>query len=90
MQVRSINRRLSRINRRLYTDDCASDPCQNGGTCIDITTSVGFMCLCTPGFEGTQCNEDINECIQFIGTDLGCQASSVIYVCKMFKKFKRN
>eukprot|EP00033_Pygsuia_biforma_P000455 GCRY01000541.1.p1 GENE.GCRY01000541.1~~GCRY01000541.1.p1 ORF type:complete len:2029 (-),score=233.72 GCRY01000541.1:154-6240(-) len=38
-------------------DDCASDPCQNGGECVDEIG--GFVCVCAEGFSGTTCdNED--------------------------------
>lgn len=32
-------------------DDCASHPCQNGGSCVDM--EGGFTCNCRPGFVGT-------------------------------------
>lgn len=38
------------INR----DECASNPCLNGGTCLDGVNS--FQCLCEPGFGGTRCH----------------------------------
>uniref|UniRef100_A0A674DQP0 EGF-like domain-containing protein n=1 Tax=Salmo trutta TaxID=8032 RepID=A0A674DQP0_SALTR len=31
-------------------DDCQSNPCQNGGTCIDEINS--FVCLCLPSYGG--------------------------------------
>lgn len=34
-------------------DECASNPCQNGGTCIDGLAS--FYCNCTEDFVGDQC-----------------------------------
>jgi Notch-like protein len=34
-------------------DDCASDPCQNGGTCID--QADWFECDCPVGYYGTEC-----------------------------------
>ncbi|XP_060890789.1 aggrecan core protein-like [Labrus mixtus] len=34
-------------------DDCQSNPCQNGGTCIDEINS--FVCLCLPSFRGATC-----------------------------------
>lgn len=34
-------------------DECASVPCQNGGTCIDLVD--GFKCICPPNWGGTMC-----------------------------------
>ena len=34
-------------------DECASNPCLNGGTCTDRVN--GFTCSCVPGFSGTRC-----------------------------------
>uniref|UniRef100_A0A8D0CJ36 Delta-like protein n=1 Tax=Scleropages formosus TaxID=113540 RepID=A0A8D0CJ36_SCLFO len=39
-------------------NDCLSNPCQNGGTCIDGINS--FQCFCPDGWEGDLCN--VNEC----------------------------
>ena len=42
------------------SDDCASTPCQNGGTCTD---SVGtFQCVCKLGYDGKMCENDIDDC----------------------------
>lgn len=41
-------------------DDCVSSPCQNGGTCADQVGS--YICLCAPGYEGSNCGNDSNEC----------------------------
>ena len=35
------------------TNECASNPCQNGGQCLD--TMGMFICQCTPGFSGETC-----------------------------------
>merc|ERR1712003_324240 len=42
-------------------DECANEGwCQNGGEC---TNTVGsFICLCPQGWEGSNCELDINEC----------------------------
>ncbi|XP_056270960.1 neurocan core protein isoform X2 [Pseudoliparis swirei] len=41
-------------------DDCQSDPCQNGGTCIDEINS--FVCLCLPSYGGATCEKDTEGC----------------------------
>lgn len=44
----------------LDVDDCATNPCYNGGTCVD---KVGFrVCSCSPGFSGPDCRINIDEC----------------------------
>uniref|UniRef100_A0A6Q2XEI4 Delta-like protein n=1 Tax=Esox lucius TaxID=8010 RepID=A0A6Q2XEI4_ESOLU len=42
-------------------NDCASGPCQNGGTCIDGVNS--FQCICPDGWEGRLCDHNVNECV---------------------------
>ncbi|UJR22293.1 hypothetical protein I4U23_025351 [Adineta vaga] len=38
-------------------------PCQNQGKCItDNTTSDGYFCQCSSGFNGTHCEHDIQPC----------------------------
>uniref|UniRef100_A0A9J8A3C5 Neurogenic locus notch homolog protein 1 n=1 Tax=Cyprinus carpio carpio TaxID=630221 RepID=A0A9J8A3C5_CYPCA len=41
-------------------DDCALNPCHNGGTCIDGINS--FTCLCPEGFRDATCLSKHNEC----------------------------
>uniref|UniRef100_A0A8C9RAA3 Neurocan core protein n=1 Tax=Scleropages formosus TaxID=113540 RepID=A0A8C9RAA3_SCLFO len=41
-------------------DDCQSNPCQNGGTCIDEIDS--FVCLCLPSYGGVTCEKDTEGC----------------------------
>uniref|UniRef100_A0A8C2KBY9 Delta-like protein n=1 Tax=Cyprinus carpio TaxID=7962 RepID=A0A8C2KBY9_CYPCA len=41
-------------------NDCASSPCQSGGTCIDDIDS--FRCVCPAGFNGQLCELEVNEC----------------------------
>jgi len=55
----------------LTLSECLSNPCRNGGTCVDQYN--GFHCQCTPGWQGPLCDQDVNECSTLAGTDLGCQ-----------------
>jgi len=56
-------------------DDCIDIPCKNGATCNNQGQSVAYdwKCICAPGWEGPNCDEDINEC-EYVHTTggLGC------------------
>jgi hypothetical protein len=41
-------------------DDCHSDPCQNGGVCIDGI--VAYHCACTHGWHGLECQDLADSC----------------------------
>ena len=41
-------------------DPCASAPCQNGGACA--ASGTGYTCTCAPGWEGTNCDVEVDEC----------------------------
>ncbi|CAG5056620.1 unnamed protein product [Parnassius apollo] len=41
-------------------DECESNPCQNGGMCIDI--HADYMCACAYGFTGKSCEVQIEFC----------------------------
>lgn len=76
--LRIIQRRLTgletKVDRLLATlneDNCRSNPCRNGGTCVDMYDD--FDCRCPLNWEGKTCSTDVNECGYFAGTDLGCQ-----------------
>ena len=36
-------------------DECASDPCVNGGTCVD-TSEARYQCVCPDGYTGEDAN----------------------------------
>ena len=38
----------------LLPEPCDSDPCLNGGTCMDLSDTE-FTCFCPPGFFGEIC-----------------------------------
>lgn len=101
-----LNVRIPRINRRCDTLDtkinalltrleqnnCAAEPCQNGGKCINRYD--GFMCQCPENWEGKTCGDDVNECAKFSGTELGCQNGAVCinmfggYMCQCTRGYK--
>ncbi|XP_072179392.1 LOW QUALITY PROTEIN: uncharacterized protein [Diadema setosum] len=54
------NRGAQDVQDCIDQDDCASEPCHNGSTCVDLVDS--FRCNCAPGFEGVTCEVDIDEC----------------------------
>lgn len=41
------------LTHRTDGDQCASGPCQNGGSCEDQLQS--YVCFCPEGFEGRNC-----------------------------------
>ena len=47
-----------------FDDDCASNPCQNGGTCTErLTDGVNsYSCACAAGYSGNNCEKDIDDC----------------------------
>lgn len=77
-RVNALNRRIAalemkvaNLTERLMRDHCKSYPCQHGGTCFNMFET--FRCECPDSWEGPTCNDDVNECAKFVGTDLGCQ-----------------
>nr|CAB3264694.1 cadherin-related tumor suppressor-like [Phallusia mammillata] len=44
----------------IVSDMCLGQPCENGAVCRDL--SNGYVCECLPGFTGSSCNVEINEC----------------------------
>ncbi|XP_058980023.1 cubilin homolog [Musca domestica] len=70
-RLQRVETKVQSLTERLETDYCRSNPCQNGGGCLNIFG--GFVCKCPKNFEGTTCEKDVNECALYAGTDLGCQ-----------------
>ncbi len=48
------------VDCEININDCDSSPCANGATCVDGVNR--FSCQCRAGWNGTLCNNDIDEC----------------------------
>ncbi|XP_072174323.1 cubilin-like [Diadema setosum] len=70
-RVADLEEDYSNMNSLLIQDECSSNPCMNGGTCIDLYNK--YSCLCTPAWQGTRCEQDVNECSTIVGTVNDCQ-----------------
>ncbi|KAG9432300.1 cubilin [Apis mellifera carnica] len=66
-----VENKVKSIEWKLRINECASNPCMNGGTCHDLYE--GYECHCPSNWEGPNCMVDVNECVRLLGTDLGCQ-----------------
>ncbi|XP_054726522.1 protein crumbs isoform X4 [Anastrepha obliqua] len=49
------------INCEVDINECDSNPCTKGSTCIDMINN--FTCSCIPGMTGRFCENDIDDCI---------------------------
>ncbi|KAF9421742.1 hypothetical protein HW555_002423 [Spodoptera exigua] len=79
-RVNNIHRKVLSLQSQLESrnrDQCESNPCEHGGTCLNLAN--GYHCLCPPNWEGRDCDVDVNECRNFAGTDLGCQNGATCY-----------
>ena len=56
-------------------DECASAPCQNGGTCVDQVN--GYLCQCAPGYTDLECQT--GKQYQSIGKEHNVRESNYRY-----------
>ncbi|XP_017518364.2 coagulation factor VII [Manis javanica] len=52
-------------------DQCASNPCRNGGSCEDQLQA--YLCFCPDGFQGRNCETDENDQLVCVNDNGGCQ-----------------
>lgn len=67
---------------QLTSDECASKPCQNNGTCTD--GFLTYTCACLAGYTGAQCQVNPNDCqCDSTGTDI-CIDGANDYTCQCY------
>ncbi|XP_019639762.1 PREDICTED: fibropellin-1-like [Branchiostoma belcheri] len=61
-------------------DECSSNPCQNGGVCLDAVNS--YSCRCPAGVEGDNCQTDLDLCADVACPfDWQCQDHGDHFIC---------
>uniref|UniRef100_K1RUJ1 Versican core protein n=1 Tax=Magallana gigas TaxID=29159 RepID=K1RUJ1_MAGGI len=69
-------------------NECDSNSCQNGGTCHNGNNQ--YTCSCLPGWTGTNCEIDIDECAStpcMYGNDC-IQDRINSYICVCSERFE--
>ena len=68
--------------QQIHINECGSNPCQNGATCID--GSDQYACRCPLGYTGVRCEIDVNECASSpCKSDSACTMPAVnMYRCE--------
>ncbi|KAI1888818.1 hypothetical protein AGOR_G00172670 [Albula goreensis] len=70
-QVSTLESKVQTIEQTVQRKTCGSNPCQNGGTCLNLLDA--FHCICPNNWQGPICATDVNECQIYSGTSQGCQ-----------------
>nr|XP_026695897.1 cubilin-like [Ciona intestinalis] len=52
-------------------DDCSSNPCRNGASCVDLYDD--YFCQCNELYQGHDCEVDVDECSLFVNNGMGCK-----------------
>ncbi|KFR02986.1 Fibulin-7, partial [Nipponia nippon] len=60
-------------------DDCSSNPCANGGTCVD--GNQGYTCLCPRGWSGPSCHSPIYACTCLALSHLPAPPTPAVRAC---------
>ncbi|KAG7527098.1 cubilin [Solea senegalensis] len=70
-KISGVENRVTTVESIVQKVSCSSNPCQNGGTCLNTLNS--YHCLCPSNWAGSNCATDVNECQILSGTLQGCQ-----------------
>ncbi|XP_076803894.1 uncharacterized protein LOC143447846 [Clavelina lepadiformis] len=67
-------------------NECESNPCQNGATCVDLIDD--YQCMCQSGFSGRNCDETTLTCDDFPCQNEGiCTEGKKHYQCTCPDRF---
>ncbi|XP_028288640.1 cubilin [Parambassis ranga] len=70
-KVTTLETKVNEIDMTIQRVSCSSNPCQNGGTCLNLLNS--YHCVCPSNWAGPNCATDVNECQVYSGSVQGCQ-----------------
>ncbi|KAF7648099.1 hypothetical protein LDENG_00162070 [Lucifuga dentata] len=70
-KVSTLETKVTTLESTIQRESCSSNPCQNGGTCLNLLNS--FHCVCPTSWAGPTCASDVNECQVYAGTAHACQ-----------------
>ncbi|KAM4534255.1 cubilin [Odontesthes bonariensis] len=70
-KVSTLESQVNALELTVQKVSCNSNPCQNGGTCLNLLNS--YHCVCLSNWAGPNCATDVNECQLYSGTSQGCQ-----------------
>nr|XP_014268202.2 cubilin [Maylandia zebra] len=70
-KVSTLENKVVTLEETVQRVSCSSNPCQNGGTCLNLLNS--YHCICPGNWGGPNCATDVNECQVYSGTSQGCQ-----------------
>ena len=63
-------------NCEINIDDCLSGACVNNATCVDGINR--YTCVCLPGYTGTHCETEINECTVYQPCQNGAACTDLV------------
>ena len=73
-----------------FDETCLASPCQNGGTCLNVTAfddpqKLSYQCMCSVGFKGKNCEEKIDYCKLYEPCDNGASCVNQDEVYPFYK-----
>uniref|UniRef100_A0A8C7MFJ0 Neurogenic locus notch homolog protein 1 n=1 Tax=Oncorhynchus kisutch TaxID=8019 RepID=A0A8C7MFJ0_ONCKI len=69
-------------------DACISNPCQKGSNCDTNPVNGKAICTCPPGYTGSACNQDIDECANPCEHGGRCLNTKGSFQCKCLQGYE--